>query len=276
MKTAIIGGGNMGGAIIRGMIGSGQFLAGDIVLLDSDAEKCARFAEMGVEIVINVSDLTADVVILAIKPGGFRELLAQIADNKNLCDNAVFVSIAAGISTGYIMDIIPTARVVRAMPNLSAQISMGVTAVCRPSVRSESSLRKSLSDTDFADVLRIFSSIGTCVEISEEQMPRVVALNGSSPAFVFMLIDAMIAQGAASGFDEETAKILACNTIIGAAKMAGQSDSPPRTLCKNVCSPNGTTIEGVKVLENGAFNALIIDAMDAVTARAEEMEKNAN
>ncbi|MDR1101396.1 MAG: NAD(P)-binding domain-containing protein [Clostridiales bacterium] len=89
MKTAVIGGGNMGGAIIRGMIGSGQFLARDTVLLDSDAKKCAEFAEMGVEAVISVSDLTVDVVILAIKPRGFRIFITLICLKKCKTGNCI-------------------------------------------------------------------------------------------------------------------------------------------------------------------------------------------
>jgi pyrroline-5-carboxylate reductase len=255
MKITFIGGGNMGGAIVRGMVASNEYAASNITVVDLDTQKLNKLSQIGVNTAHDIADLQADIIVIAVIPQAFDSVLPVLAQNKRLCETAIFVSIAAGISINYIKTKLGSdAKVVRAMPNAPSEIGRGMTAVSRCD---------KIGSAEFNSVVRIFASVGDCVEVDEKQMDAVVALNGSSPAYVYMLIEAMIEAGVQNGVDENVAKKLACATIAGTANMALSAKESLTELCQMVCSPNGTTIEAVKILKEKKFNEIVIEAMNA-------------
>lgn len=259
MNITIIGGGNMGGAIALGLIAKGY---SDITVCDMNEEKRQLFSSKGASVTADIPAAIkdADVVIIAVKPNAFEAVLPQMTGNKD----AIYITIAAGVSISFIKKYLGNVKVVRTMPNTPAMIGKGVTAIC-----SEAPVE----DEDIKAVEDIFGAIGDTACVTEEQMDTVVSLNGSSPAYVYMMIEAMMRYGTDNGIAYDEAMKLVCKTLVGAAEMALASDEDPATLTKRVCSPGGTTIEAVKKLEERGFGNALYDAMDACAKRSGEMTK---
>lgn len=261
MNITLIGAGNMGGAIALGLINHGMSPS-LITVCDLDAEKLHRFEKMGAKTSGDVKEgiSEADVVILAIKPNGFEGLLPLLTDNKT----AIFVSIAAGISISYIKSVLGDVKVIRVMPNTPAMIGEGMTAI---------SVEAPVTEEDYERVKEIFSAVGKVEQVEESFMDVVVSLNGSSPAYVYMFIDAMVKNGVAAGIPYEKALNLAAQSVVGAAKMVMSSNEMPDVLTKRVCSPGGTTIQAVDELNRRGFGDAIDEAMKACTQRSKELTK---
>lgn len=251
----------MGGAIALGLIRN-KMQPQMITVCDISKEKLNEFKKKGTNTSMDVKNavIGADIVILAIKPDGFENLLPLLKDNKN----AIYVSIAAGISIGYIKSILGDVKVVRVMPNTPAMIGEGMTAI---------SIQPPVTQEDYEKVEEIFSAVGKVEMVDESLMDAVVALNGSSPAYVYMLIDAMVKNGLSSGLPYDKALKLAAQSVVGAAKMVLNSDETPEILTQRVCSPGGTTIQAVKELERLGFSNAIDSAMKACAKRSKEMTK---
>ena len=237
MKIAIIGGGKMGSAIANAI--------GECVVI---------------EINDDFSDLTADMIIFAVKPQVFNNVLPNYRGKGKL-----YISIAAGITIAKMKALLgEDAHIIRTMPNLAASIGKGTTAICRDNLTT---------DSEFAEAMRIFDKLGETAEVDEGDMDTVVSLSGSSPAYGFMLLSAMIDFGVLQGLSYETSLKLSANAIGGAMELALRSGHTPGELTDMVCSPNGTTIEAVNYFKENNFEGIIKRAMQKSKTRSEELAK---
>lgn len=261
MKIAVIGGGNMARAILLGLLNAGVS-AGDLFVSDIDKSKLSAFSEKGIGTGDNISAAGfGDVLVLAVKPDKVRTVLEQV---KSHVRDVLVISIAAGVTISNILDVLGEgARVVRAMPNTPAMVGEGMTAI---------SVAGGMGQEDVKRAEFIFSCTGKCAVVDEKLMDAVVSVSGSSPAYVFMLIEAM-AQGAAHlGMPWPDAKTFATQAVLGAAKLALESEMHPAELRDMVCSPGGTTIEAVRVLEDRGFKSAVIEAMEACANKSKKLQ----
>jgi len=263
IKISFLGGGNMATALIGGLAERG-FASADIQAVDLQADSRARLAErFGIRTAPAVDDevLACDVVVLAVKP---QQMKAAVAPLAGRLARQVVVSIAAGLRLadvgrwlgGY-------HRLVRAMPNTPALIGAGITGLyADPSV--DAAGRESAE--------RILGAVGSTVWIGDEaQMDAVTAVSGSGPAYVFHFIEALEAAGASLGFDAATARRLAIDTVLGAAKLAAGADEAPAVLRERVTSKGGTTEAALaSMASSGVFDA-IVRAVHAADVRGREL-----
>lgn len=269
MKTiTFIGTGNMASAIIGGLLASG--VAPELITVyDKLSDKAAAFAARGVNVAPTLADACkrSEFILLAVKPQNFAEVLSELAASDVDIENKVFISIAAGISTDAISKMLKhDCAVVRVMPNTPLQIGKGVSALCRSS---------RVSDADFELACKIFESSGMALRLDESQMNTVICANGSSPAYFYYFIDAMVRSAKAQGLtvDEHTLTEMICRTVIGSAEMLIQSGKSAEELIRAVTSPNGTTERAMNVFYEEKTDETIDRAMRACTDRAEEMAK---
>jgi pyrroline-5-carboxylate reductase len=264
--VAFIGAGNMAGALIRGLIGTGTVPADHIIAADPDRARLdALRAELGISTVeTNAEALSnADVVVLATKPQVFAQVLPGIGSA--LRPGALIVSIAAGISTTIIERALPEgAHVVRTMPNTPALVGAGATALAGGTHATEEDL--ALAET-------LFQSVGLCVRVPEAQIDAVTGLSGSGPAYVFAMIEALRDAGVREGLSEETALRLAAQTVSGAARLLLEQGESPETLRERVTSPGGTTRAGLDALEASGFAETLAGAVRAATRRSNELRE---
>ena len=263
-KVGFIGSGNMAGAIISGIAGS-LYDCDSIAVFDVDEKKREQFFLKGMIAEDSAEDLVknTEIVFLTVKPAHLNEVLEEIKDS--VVPDNIFVSVVAGVSIGYIKEKLGVSdvAVVRAMPNTPVLLGKGATAL---------SFDKNISDEKIKLVSSIFERVGVFRIIDERYMNAVISVNGSSPAYVYMFIKAIADGAVKQGIDIATALDLATATVIGAAEMVKASSVSVDELIRAVCSPNGTTLEAVRVLEEKGFEKIIITAMDACTQRASELE----
>lgn len=263
MKIGFIGGGNMAGAIANGVISSGLCAARDIVICDINAESLKKYDEKITKSQNNKDALNCDYIVLAVKPFILPKVLEEIAG----CDitDKVFVSIVAGVSVKEIKGILgENAKVVRVMPNTPAQVGEGMTVIAKPDDK--------VTEAELSEARSIFDAVGK-TEIMEENMINVVTgVSGSSPAYVFMLIEAMADAGVSGGIPRDKAYNLAAQAVLGSAKMVLETGKHPAELKDMVCSPKGTTIEAVAELEKRGFRAAIIEAIKKCNDKANNIK----
>ncbi|MDD2365316.1 MAG: pyrroline-5-carboxylate reductase [Desulfuromonadaceae bacterium] len=262
-KIAFIGGGNMAEAIMRGLlredVGVGICVAE--INTKRQAELTSQFPH--VRIVTGAAEAAewGEVVILAVKPQqaeGVLDLIEPVVTPDKLV-----ISIMAGIPTLKIeADLLPGCRVIRAMPNTSALIGAGATAV--------SAGRKASSD-DLDIARQIFALIGIAVSVEEKLMDAVTGLSGSGPAYVFSFIEALSNAGVKNGLPRDIASQLAAQTVLGAARMVVETREHPALLREKVTSPGGTTIAGLHALEIGSFNGIVMNAVEAACLKSKEL-----
>ena len=263
---AFVGAGNMAGALIRGLIGTGTVPADRIIAADPDE---GRLSALEADLEIRVTSDNAEavreatVVVLSIKPQVFPQVLPGLSTA--LRPEALLVSIAAGISTRIIERAFPAgSRVVRTMPNTPALVGAGASAIAAGSHATE-------EDLELAEAL--FRSVGISVRVPEEQIDAVTGLSGSGPAYVFAMIEALRDAGAREGLPEETALQLASQTVFGAARLLLDEKEPPEVLRDRVTSPGGTTRAGLDALADAGFADAIFGAVRAATRRSVELGK---
>ena len=263
---AFIGAGNMAGALIRGLIGTGTVPADRIIAADPDK---ARLSSLEAELEIGVTGNNAEavkeatIIVLATKPQVFAHVLPGLA--AVIGPDTLLVSIAAGISTGMIERAFPAgSRVVRTMPNTPALVGAGATAIAPGS-------RATDDDLDLAETL--FRSVGISVRVPEEQIDAVTGLSGSGPAYVFAMIEALRDAGVREGLPEATALRLASQTVFGAARLLLDENEAPEVLRDRVTSPGGTTRAGLDALAVAGFSDAILGAVRAATRRSVELGK---
>jgi len=259
-KIAFLGAGNMAGALIRG-IASRIADPDHVWATDPRQERLDELASAhSIRTGTDNAEAArwADVVVLAVKPQVFRALFADVGDV--LGSDHLVVSVAAGVSIRAIEGgLAEGARVVRAMPNTPALVHAGVTAYARGSAAT---------DDDLVLARTLFESVGTTLEVEERHLDAVTGLSGSGPAYVFRLIEGLVAGGEASGLDPAAALTLASQTVLGAAKLLVESGESPARLRENVTSPNGTTEAGLAHLDRHRFVGTVEGAVRAATARS--------
>lgn len=261
MKIGFIGAGNMGGAIIGGIINKGKF--SDILVADkNEAARTAISKKFGVlEAKGNSEAASADILFLAVKPNVLDAVIDEIKDA--VLENTLIISIVAGKSIEYIENAFgKKIKLIRVMPNTPALVGEGMSALCR---------NENVEESDLEIALDIFSSLGKAEVVSENIMDAVTAVSGSAPAYIFMLIEAMADGAVAGGMPRSQAYTFASQAVLGSAKMVLETGKHPGELKDMVCSPGGTTIEAVKVLEEKGFRCAVIDAMKACMDKSQKL-----
>jgi pyrroline-5-carboxylate reductase len=263
---AFIGGGNMANALVQGLIGTQTARREQLLVSDIRAEGLASLRDRhGVRTTLdNRVACQSDIVVLSVKPQTFPTLLPAIAPN--LAPSTLIISIAAGVPLHAIEAALPLSRVVRAMPNTPALVSAGATALAA-GVRA--------TPEDLVLATKIFSSIGTVVQVRDDQMDAVTALSGSGPAYVYLLAEALASAGAQLGLPLDVAAKLAAQTIHGAGKLLCESHDSPADLRRKVTSPGGTTAAGLAVLEVRDFAAIVTACVTAACERGRELGRDA-
>ena len=261
MKIGIIGSGNMASALLSGFLSSNIIETYNVYLSDTDEKKLACWKEKGVNCYTD-NDLVvenSDIVIFAVKPN----ILTKVLEELKVSASKIYLSIAAGFSIEKIQTFLGDgAKIVRAMPNTPALVKCGMTVI---------SANKNVTLEEKVLVKKLLGSVGEVVELEEKFINTATALHGSSPAYVYMLIDAMADSGVKHGLKKEEALLLAAKAVEGAAKMVLESDEHIMKLKDNVCSPGGTTIEAVLTLEKGGFKSCVQKAIDNCIEKADNM-----
>ena len=261
-KIGFIGAGNMATAIIKGLIAQNGN-ADNIGVFDLDTKKCELMQEIGVSVYPSSPALVknSDIVVLAVKPQNYAEVLQEIKPEASV--DKTFVSIAAGISISYVQTALDCpCPVVRVMPNTPLLLKKGASALC-PS--------DNISDEDNRLVYNMFAGSGVCEYITEDHMNEIIAVNGSSPAYIYLFAKAMADYAAKKGIDYDKAMNLVCATLEGSAAMLRESGDSADVLIQKVSSKGGTTIAALDCLREHGFTEAIFDAMEACTKRAEEL-----
>lgn len=264
-RIGFIGMGNMGYALAKGLLS--EYDPEDLMFSCRTEEKKKKVSsELGMMAAGNNAELVhaSDMIVLAIKPQMYDEVFAGIREAVK--DDMIIISLAPGVTISYIENALGgKPRVVRAMPNTPALIGHGVTGIAYDENR--------FSDDEIKVIEQVFSSVGTFVKVDEELISTVVCASGSSPAYVYMFIDALAKACASKGLDETEARKLAAGAVVGAGMMVLRTGEEPESLKLKVCSKGGTTIAGVRKLEEKGFADAISAATDACYARSEEMTR---
>jgi len=262
-KIGIIGIGNMGYAIAKGLLK--QYEKEDIVFTDLNQDRCMEVAEeLGIDWVKSNQECAglAKYIVLAVKPQYMDPVLAELRDV--VTEKNVMISIAPGITTDQLKEKLGVGkRVVRAMPNTPALLGEGMTGVCYE--------EKSFSDEEKTAIGGIFSSLGKMRIVEERLMNAVVCVSGSSPAYVYMFIEALADSAVKYGLPRDAAYEMAAQAVAGSARMVLESGEHPGALKDKVCSPGGTTIAGVSALEEYGFRNAVIKASDACFKKCEKI-----
>ena len=264
MKIGFIGCGNMGSAMISGMIDSGKVKPQDIMVTDKLlASRVNTQKKYGVEIASSNVELTmiADIIILAVKPQFYEEVLLEIKDA--LWADKILVSIAPGKTLAWLEEKLgKSAKIVRTMPNTPALVKEGMMGVC-------ANTQVAKDELDF--VCKLFNSFSKTEFVPEHLMDVVTAVSGSSPAYVFMFIEAMADAAVEGGMPRKQAYTFAAQAVLGSAKMVLETGMHPGELKDMVCSPAGTTIQAVRVLEEHGMRAAVMDAMKTCLDKSRNM-----
>ena len=264
-KIAFIGVGNMAGAIIGGMLKSGAVDYAHLILSDRFPEKCAAYVEKGAVLASSPAEAAAqaDCVVLSVKPQNFCEILPELAAVAGI-EEKLIITIAAGISVETVKTALHGAPVVRVLPNTPMLIGMGVSVICRAD---------DVSPADFAFVRSIFEASGSVTVINESEMNRIISVTSSSPAYVFAFINAIYEGAKAQGLNGDELLGSICDVVIGSAALLKSGSLTPAEQIKVVTSKGGTTERAMNVLGERDLTAMVVDAMKACTARAEEMDR---
>ncbi len=261
-----IGCGNMAQAMIGGILKSNLVSKDNIIASAATEETVKR-----VQGIYNIKTTTnnvemasiADILILAVKPNRYESVIDEIKDDVK--KDVIIIGIAAGISMEYMENKFHRkTKIVKAMPNTPAMVGEGMTAI---------SLNKEVGEDEIDEVISIFNSFGETEIVEESLMDAVTAVSGSSPAYVYIMIEAMADAAVMEGMTRKSAYKFASQAVLGSAKMVLKTGVHPGILKDNVCSPKGTTIEAVASLEENGFRTAIIEAMRVCADKSREMSK---
>jgi pyrroline-5-carboxylate reductase len=275
---AIIGGGNIGEALLSGLLRSGREVS-DIAVAERVPSRMRYLSETYPVLVTNIADAvkSADLVIVAVKPSDVDSVTDEIADAvaRDKADSVehVFVTVVAGVSTAYFEAKLPAgAPVVRVMPNAPMVVGAGVSAIAKGRFATQEELN---------EVSAVFDSVGGVLTVPESQLDAVTAVSGSGPAYFFLMVEALVDAGVAAGLSRPVATDLVVQTMAGSAAMllervgedgvAADVDTTPARLRATVTSPAGTTAAGLAELERGGLRAAVIAAVAAAKSRAGQL-----
>lgn len=266
VRLGIIGGGAMGEAFAGGVISSGWLKPTDITIADIDPSRQSRLRDqLGVSVGSDniITAANAEVVLLAVKPAVVSSVLDSIGEYLR---NQLIISIAAGVSLGAMESRLEDCvGVIRAMPNTPSRIGAGAIGY---------SIGRAVTAQQVELAIRLFESVGICIEVPERLLDAVTGLSGSGPAYAYLMIEAMSDAGVRAGLSRPDALKLAAQTIYGAAKMVIDQNEHPAVLKDQVTSPGGTTIAGVAALEKAGFRSAVMEAVKAAAKRSAELSSN--
>jgi pyrroline-5-carboxylate reductase len=257
----LIGGGNMGRALMRGILKAGLVEPKSLTVVDVHEGKLKELkSEFGVQVSTNPvpAVASADIIVLAVKPMTLKDVLDQIRDS--VVATQLIVSIVAGVEASYIRDRLGRGNpVIRCMPNIAATVDCAASAIsaCPPAKKEH---------LDLAEA--IFAAVGEVVRVDEQLMDAVTGLSGSGPAYIYMVIEALCDGGVKMGLPRDVALTLATQTVLGAAKLVKETGQHPATLKDQVTTPGGTTIAAVHELEERGLRAMLISAVVTATERS--------
>ncbi len=259
-----IGCGNMGGAIIKGMLQSGFATKNQILASTSTPEHIPmREESLGIPVTTDNESIIkeADVLVLAIKPYQFEKVLRPICHLSK--PGQLIISLAAGVSLSYIeKEFFQNAKIIRCMPNTPVQVLEGMTSL---------SPNTNVTSEDLVLAKALFESCGKCEVVEEHLIETVIGVSGSSPAYIYMVIEAMADAAVSDGMPRAKAYKFAAQAVLGAAKMVLETGIHPGQLKDNVCSPGGTTIAAVAKLEETGLRNSIITSQKTCVQRAKDM-----
>jgi pyrroline-5-carboxylate reductase len=262
MSTAIIGAGVMGEALLSGLVRAGRRVD-QLMVGEKRAERARELEDRyGVAVVSNrEAAAKADTVALVVKPQDMGDVLAEIAPD--LRSGQLVVSLAAGITTGFIESRVPEGvAVVRVMPNTPALVDEGMAAIAPGS---------HCADSHLAEVESLMASTGKVLRIPEKQMDAVTAISGSGPAYIFFVVESMVEAGVHLGLPRSTSTDLVVQTLLGSAAMLRETGTHPTVLREQVTSPGGTTASALRELEVHRVRAAFLAAMEAARNRSREL-----
>jgi pyrroline-5-carboxylate reductase len=267
-KVAFLGAGNMGEAIIKGLLQTGLVPAASISATDVRADRLQQLArQYGIRAAAANRELVAeaDVVILAVKPQIMSTVLQEVA---GAVDRAkLLISVAAGVPVAALRGALgKPARLIRVMPNTPALVLEGVTAIARA---------EGLESGDLELAQELFGAVGRVVVLDEDALDAVTGLSGSGPAYVAIVIESLADGGVKMGLDRATAMTLATQTVLGSARLLIETGTHPGQLKDMVSSPGGTTIAGIAALEEGGIRRTLIGAVERATQRSRELGRKA-
>ncbi len=261
MVIGFIGLGNMAKAMIGGILKKELVNADDIIGSSATIPTMERMKEKyGIHTDPSNKAVAkaADILILAVKPISLPVVLEEIMDDVD--ENKIIISIAAGKTTKWISQYFTKpVKIVRCMPNTPALVQEGCSAVCR---------NENVTDEDLDKVMQIVRSFGMAEVVNENLMDVVGGVSGSSPAYVFMLIEAMADAAVKGGMQRKQAYRFAAQTVMGSARLMLETGRHPAELKDMVCSPGGTTIEGLEVLEKEGFRGAVMEAIGACISKS--------
>ena len=264
-KICIIGTGNMGQALVSGLVGSGSSKPKNIICTDvREAKLKAIEKEYGVQTTTNNLEAVsqAEIIIYAVKP---QIMAAVINETAGILDmSKLIISIAAGVPVAALESCLnKELRLIRVMPNIAAAVKEAATAVAAG---------KHASKEDVQTAMAIFDSIGKTVFIEENYlMDAITGLSGSGPAYIFLIVEALADAGVKVGLSRQEALFLSAQTVLGAAKMLIETHEHPGQLRDKVTSPGGTAIAGLATLEEGGLRTTLIHAVEVATNRSREL-----
>lgn len=257
-ELVVIGGGNMGTALVGGMLDGGVVAPGALAIVEPAASRRAELDELFPEVTVTDAVPTCDGAVLAVKPPVVTEVAAAAAE----AGATRVLSVAAGVTTTAIADAAADGvAVLRAMSNTPALVGAGVSALTGAAGTSN-------DDLEWAD--RILAGVGTVVRVTEAQLDAVTGLTGSGPAYIFLVAEALIDAGVLAGLPRDVAERMVTQLLVGSSALLA-SDGNPADLRARVTSPGGTTAAGLRVLEERAVRASFIDAVQAAAARSREL-----
>lgn len=277
INLGFIGAGNMGFAIIKGIVGNGKRDGGEVkehafsrsislFSYEPDSGKTERLNQLGVTLCSSENELAekCGYILLAVKP----QVLGNILDKMkpSIKEEHVFISICAGISSEFIKEHTnPAAKTAIVMPNTPAMLGLGASAIARDAV---------ISDEEFDFAKAVIGSCGIVKEIPMSKMKEIICINGSSPAFIYLFAKGFVDYAREVGIDEQSALELFAQSLVGSARMLTDSGMTVEQLIKQVSSPGGTTIAGLEKLYDGKLEETVKEACRACTGRAYELAGN--
>ena len=254
MKIGFIGCGNMAKAMLKGIVSSKLIKKEEIIAADISMSMLEKVKEeMGINITNSNIEVAkgSQIIVLAVKPQYYSSVIKEIRDVIN--ENTIVVSIAPGQTLEKLLkEFNKEVKIVRTMPNTPAMVLEGMTAACK---------NEFVTDEEMEYVCSLLNSFGKSADVQEYMMDAVVAVSGSSPAYVYMFIEALADGACRGGLPRDMAYKFAAQAVLGSAKMVLDTGAHPGALKDMVCSPGGTTIEAVAALESNGFRSAVIEAM---------------
>jgi pyrroline-5-carboxylate reductase len=264
-KIGFIGAGNMAEAIMKGVIGAGLYAADEIIASEVYEPRRKYIADtLGVDVREDNRAIAESTkfIVLSVKPQQIGEVMTSIKGS--LTKDHLIMSIAAGITISKLESYVPACKVVRVMPNQPCMVLASASAFSRGT---------HATSNDCAAVESVLKAVGVSYEVKEDLLDAVTGLSGSGPAYAYMIIEALADGGVLMGLPRDVSTKLAAQTLLGAAKMVLETGEHPEKMKGIVCSPGGTSIQAVRVLEECGLRSALINAVEASAMRSKELGK---